>query len=132
MNIGDIWPNFEINPPADPAAIAAAEHGLGHSLPGEYMEFLRVTNGAEGPIGTQGYLQLWRVEELVPLNEAYEVATFAPGLLLFGSDGGGSGYGFDTETTGGVVEVPFVGMNRTEIRPIADTFNEYLKHLAAL
>jgi hypothetical protein len=42
----------------------------------------------------------------------YAIREFAEGLVIFGSDSGGTAYAFDTryeETT--IVEVPFIGMD---------------------
>jgi len=72
---------------------------LDHQLPSDYVTLMQITNGAEGPLGSS-YLVIWPVEEVVPLNEANAVAEFAPGLVLFASDGGSKGYGFDTAADG--------------------------------
>lgn len=51
----------------------------------------------------------------------------APGLLLFGSDGGGEALAFDTACEGlPVVSVPFVGMDRDLTRTLAASFDELL------
>ncbi len=73
---------------------------------------------------------LWRAEELVEMNKSYHVNEYAPGLLLFGSDGGGEAFGFDTRTDAKpIVSVPFVGMALNEARPVASNFNEFLEAL---
>ena len=74
---------------------------------------------------------LWPVKRLRELNEGYHVGEFAPGLVLFGSDGGGEGFAFDTRggsTT--IVSVPFVGMELDVVRPVATTFNGFLEELS--
>jgi hypothetical protein len=38
------------------------------------------------------YLSLWHAAGLVGRNLDYEVAEFAPGIVLFGSNGGGEGF----------------------------------------
>lgn len=102
---------------------------LGISLPFEYVDFLVDCNGAEGDIGSS-YLVLWPVEEIILLNEEFGVHEFAPGLLLFGSDGGGEGYAFDTRLNPmPVVEVPFVGMDHKYARMCGQTFTEFLEFL---
>jgi hypothetical protein len=74
--------------PATDAIIAESEKQLPGKLPLEYVEFLKLTNGAEGFVG-RAYVMLWSVEELASMNHSYEVQDYAPGLLIFGSDGGG-------------------------------------------
>jgi hypothetical protein len=117
-------------PPATDEAIAAFEETLGAQLPGDYQRFLKIANGGEGFIGKNAYVILWGVDELASMNQAYEVENYAPGLLIFGSDGGGEAYGFDARnphwTT---VQVPFVGMGWKLARPIAVSFTGFLEHL---
>ena len=70
---------------------------------------------------------LWRVEELLEFNKAYEVADFAPGLMLFGSDGGAEAFAFDMRSASKpIVDVPFVGMQLGLARPVAANFREFL------
>lgn len=108
----------------------AVESQLGVSLPLEYADFLKYSNGAEGTIGENSYLVLWRIEELVPLNKAYAVSEFAPGLLLFGSDGGGAGYAFDTRSgTPPILEISFIGMDLNDTKLRGRTFIEFLEYL---
>jgi hypothetical protein len=110
----------------EPLSIAALENVidevitlLGHPLPTEYLQLLRRHNGSEGFAGAD-YVILWKAEELVHFNREYEVDQYAPGIFLFGSNGGGEAYGFDTQDTSmPVVRVPFVGMDRRYAEPVA-------------
>ena len=89
-----------------------------------------MTNGGEGFIGEEEYLMLWSVEELPSLNEAYEVQQYAPGLLLFGSSGGGEAYGFDTRNQRfEILRVPFIGMAWDLAQPIANSFDLFMRTL---
>src|SRR5262245_52553644 len=80
--------NLHLNSGASKDLVKEIQSKLGNSLPKEYVDFMTQSNGAEGNVGNS-YLVLWPLEEIGPLNEAYEVDEYAPGLLLFGSDGGG-------------------------------------------
>jgi hypothetical protein len=116
--------------PATTAAVAEYERLLGADLPREYVEFLRTTSGGEGFIGKNAYVILWGVHELASMNQAYEVERYVPGLLVFGSDGGGEAYGFDTRTPQWqIVQVPFVGMTWDLAEPMGATFTAYLERL---
>jgi hypothetical protein len=84
----DILERFTGNPPVRPESLVEFEARSGIRLPDEYQSFLLRSNGGEGFIG-DGYVILWQIEELLQLNAGYEVATNAPGLFAFGSDGGG-------------------------------------------
>ncbi len=63
-------------------------------------------------------------------NEVYCVREFAPGLVLFGSNGGDTAYGFDTRREGlPIVDVPFIGMGFEEATLIGRSFVEFLAGL---
>ena len=71
------------------------------------------------------------VEEIVELNETYRVEDFAPGLVLFGSDGGDTGYAFDRRAEPvRIVSVPLVGMTLSEAEECGSNFTEFLRHIA--
>lgn len=117
-------------PGATDNAITEAERQLGLKFPAEYVEFLKIANGGEGFIGKGAYAMLWCIQELASMNRAYEVQKNAPGLLIFGSDGGGEAYGFDTrDPHWPIVQVPFIGMDWRSAQPLGDTFASFLKHL---
>lgn len=115
---------------ASQSALSQLECEVGIPLPADYKEFLLFTNGAEGKMG-QSYLMIWPAEEVMRNNKGYAVEEFAPGLLLFGSSGGGMAYAFDTRAPELlVVEVPFIGMNLESIKRCGSNFTEFLEHLA--
>ena len=41
---------------------------FGVELPAAYIEFMRATNGADGPIGNIEYLHIWPAEEIIELD----------------------------------------------------------------
>lgn len=103
---------------------------LGMSLPADYVQFLQEHNGGEGFIG-DNYLILWRAEEIPQFNREYEVDKYAPGIILFGSDGGGEGYGFDSREKGmPIVRVPFIGMDLKYATVVASSFNGLITYLS--
>lgn len=122
--------DLTLNPGASCEVIHAVELQLGVAFPQQYVDFLAQSNGAEGSVGGDAYLVLWPVEEIIPLNQAYAVDEFAPGLLLIGSDGGDTAYAFDTRIEQmTIVEIPFVGMALEKSHWRAETFTELLKWL---
>ena len=50
----------------------------------------------------------------------------APGIFLFGSNGGGEAYGFDKRPSTSVVQVSFVGIDRSLVEYLAPSFTEFL------
>jgi hypothetical protein len=115
-------------PGADPASVAALEARLGAHFPQDYVSFVQTTNGAEGPVG-EGYLSLWPVEDIELLNERYEVASFVPGLVLFGTDGGNTGYALDT-TSNAIGELPLIGISRGSLEPRGLTLRDLLEYIS--
>ncbi len=130
MTDDELFAEFEANPPASLALIEQCQAKLSFLLPADYVQFLQRMNGGEGSLG-KAYVALWRVEELGDRNTGYEVAEFAPGLFLFGSNGGGEAFAFDTRCDQfRIVAVPFVGMD--DLRDavvIATNFRTFLEVL---
>ncbi len=121
---------FDRNEPASESAILDFETASGFQLPDDYRQFLLYSNGGEGFIGQHAYAMIWPIEQVVSMNEAYQTAEYAPGLLVFGSDGGGEAFAFDVrEDYWSVVSVPFVGMDLKVAKSIASTFSEFLEEL---
>ena len=120
---------FKCSSGASDSSIRESEAKLGFNLPVEYIAFLKLTNGGEGFIGGE-YAIFWNVEELAEANADYQVHEYAAGLLIFGSNGGGEAYGFDTRREPWpVVRMPFVGMNWDQAISIGDSFSEFLERL---
>ena len=122
---------FDANGPSSAEIMEAVEKHFGCALPGDYRDFISAHDGGEGFIGDQ-YLILWRVGELIDLNRDYEVAKYAPGLLLFGSNGGGEAFAFDTRQSEEmrIRMVPFIGMSLKDATHVADAFDGFLIRLA--
>ena len=98
-------------------------------LPTDYLEFLRSYDGAEGWIG-RAYVALWPASDVVANNSTLEAEKYAPGVVLFGSDGGGEAFGFDmTASAPRVVMIPLVGLSRAHIQPVAPSFAMWLAQL---
>lgn len=86
-------------------------------------------NGGEGFLG-EDYLILWGAEELAQFNREYEVQEYAPGLVLFGSDGGGEGFAFDTRSSPPqIVQVPFIGMELQYANPVGSDFRDFISKM---
>jgi hypothetical protein len=91
---------------ATPETVRQGEAQLGIRLPPDYVEFITAMNGGEGFVG-DNYVILWSVDELPRFNREYNVPEFAPGLVMFGSDGGGEGFGFDLRSQNARCRGPF-------------------------
>ena len=131
MEFGKFSGDFFRTTAAADSQIAAAEQALGLRLPQDYRQFLQGTNGGHGWIG-ENYVMLWGADQLAEYNMSYQVEEYAPGLVLFGSDGGGEGFAFDSRTDPAtVVMVPFVGMSLADTIAVAPGFAAFLERLQA-
>jgi hypothetical protein len=100
------------------------------ALPPDYLAFLRASNGGEGPLGVEpGWFQLWPADEVVALNAAYHVKEFVPGLIGFGSSGGGEmfAFGANDQTWGRVFAVPFIPMQADAAIEVAHDFAAFAR-----
>ena len=57
-----------------------------------------------------------------------DVDKLAPGLLLFGSDGGGEAFAFDARRVPmRVVSVPFIGMALADAHELGSSFSAFIQ-----
>jgi len=115
---------FDTVSPATHSAIETVEKFFNLKLPTDYKEFLQFTNGLEGETA-DSYLVLWSAEELVELNQAYNVNEFVSNIILIGSDGAEEAFAFDT-TNMSVIKLPFIGMGHIANEKLFDTFGAFL------
>ena len=96
--------------------------------PAAYVEFLRSTNGAEGPlIQPEGYeVRLHSIRTSVEVNPAYQIQEDLPQLWMIGDDGGDYGICLDRSRPSPdewpVVEVPLGARFADQIHTIAPSF----------
>ena len=125
-----LFENFTFNSPIPKKGIEEVEKELKIKFPPGYVDFMLKTNGGEGTIGEESYLKLWKVEVLLESNEGYLVSEFAPGLLIIGSDGGGTAYGYDfREELPKLIEVDFIGMDIKNPYYSTYDFFEFIEYL---
>jgi hypothetical protein len=126
-----VFQRFSGNSPAHRAEIERVQENLRFRLPTSYVQFMLGKNGGEGFVG-QSYLVLWKMEELISKNIVYHVAEFVPELFLFGSNGGGEAFGFDTRSeVCEIVSIPFVAMDLHDAKIVAADFAAFLAKLSA-
>lgn len=104
---------------------------LGRLLPDDYLQFIGTANGAKGFVGKQ-FLRLWNLDSLEEMNVAAGTPEFWPHLLLFGTDGGGQGFGFDFSGPAlRIVEVPLESLLPEDAIEMGTSFTEFIEYLAA-
>lgn len=97
-------------------------------LPAEYLELLRAANGLEGELGiSPGWIQLWCAEDVLAMNNDYEVEQWHPGFFGFGSSGGGVMFSFSTEAgvDSPVFGVPFDSTSPEDVVIVAPSFADF-------
>jgi SMI1 / KNR4 family (SUKH-1) len=126
----DYFRHEDLQPPASEADLARLEENLGFRLPDDYRAFLLVSDGYNGDVG-DGYAKLWPSYQIASHNDGYEVRSWVPELTLIGSNGGPTAYGIDRhDGQRWFVSIPFVPMERNEIRRLGATFTEFLAALS--
>lgn len=119
--------HFVRNPGASEEAIAVAQEAVGGALPTDYLDFMRITNGGESGAGP--ILILWPIEEVPQWSADYLSCSEMTDVILFGSNGGGEGFGFDLRhTPPHIVELPFIGMEWDVALFCSDSFEAFLAH----
>lgn len=97
-------------------------------LPNDYIAYLEGTGVAEGfTEGLPGYFALWHPDEIQASNRDLHVATYAPGFLGFGTDGGGELLAFDG--SGAVFMLPMIGMEPQYANRIAASWREVVQRI---
>jgi len=123
--IKSILSELSLSAPASSSDLERLSHFFSKKIPEEYMDFLLISNGGEGFLGNN-YLILWKAEEIEKFNEEYESSQYAPGIILFGSNGGGEAFGFDANRENSIIAIPFVGMDLEFSKIISRKFDEFL------
>ncbi|MCR8649792.1 hypothetical protein A1343_11075 [Leptospira interrogans serovar Bataviae] len=73
MNITNMFKNvWTIQPGTNLNTIQKIESIFKVTFPEDYKQILLWSNGGEGKVGNR-YLSLWKIEELVQLNEDYQI-----------------------------------------------------------
>ena len=95
---------------------------------GDFDKYINEAISGEGFIGEDNYLLLWEKDEIEELNDAYETQEFLSDIILIGSDGGDMAYGINKN--GDYIEVPFIGMDDSEVAVVAANFEEFIMIVA--
>lgn len=100
-------------------------------VPDDYLSFLSISNGGEGWISQNAYVQLLPAEDIREHNDVLETAQHLPGAILFGSDGAEMEYG--ARCSGAdwqYFQVPAVGMQWEDAQPLGASLLEFFQSLA--
>ena len=99
---------------------------LGFLPPPDYEELLSVTDGATGPIGARGYVDLWGIDTIRECNRTFLAANLLDDLVVFGSDGWRGPGVRSPAGRYGHRRSPIRTLDRVDARPLGDTLVEAL------
>ena len=119
----DIW---RPAPPATPEALSRLAESAPIRLPKSYLDLLALSDGGEGDLRVEpGWISLWPADKVLQYNAQYQVQTNAPGLIGFGSNGGGELLAFDSASGPpySIVAIPFTPMEPKCATLVALTFD---------
>lgn len=126
----DYLREIELNNEGSKSVIVEVEQKLGVKFPDDYKEFIQKNNGGEGSIGGYSYISIWKIEDVIELNELYEVKEYTPNFVYFGSDGGDMAYAFDFSSEEcKYIEFPFMSIKEDEKIILGNSLKEMFKTL---
>jgi hypothetical protein len=116
-----------LRPGASMGQIAKGQTDLGVTFPEDYVQFMLRSDGGEGWLGPN-YIMLYDLEDVIYTNRLY--AEFSVEFLVFGSNGGGEFFAFDTQADPmPVVTINMVSFSREDAIFCGRTFTEFLEFL---
>ena len=134
MNSVAVPPFRVLQSPAEESAIIELLRKVGGTLPSAYLDFLRVSDGAEcGPNDCPGdSLRILSANEVGDYGAGYGVDRELPELFCFASDGGDHAFAFLRESSISpedwpIVRIPLGALFRFEIMRVADSFNAWIE-----
>lgn len=94
----------------------------------DYREVIGEFGGREGFLGKQ-YLRLYRFQELISLNQAYDIPNYNVELFVFGSDGYGDAFAF---CIGGneIVRIPLIPIPTEKAEVVSRSFASFIHKLS--
>ena len=117
---------FELNTPLPKTEQLRFISSLKGPVPNDYLEFMKLFNGGEGPVGNESYLALFGLEELLDYNDSQEHYSSSE-YTVFASDGGNTIFAFDK--SGEVLEFDLIGLGPDEAIRRTGSFIEFLATL---
>ena len=98
-------------------------------LPDDYVDFITAYNGGVGFIGeSDSYLDLWTLDNILQLNPYFPEEDFSKEVVIIGSDGSGTLYGYDLLNKS-FFETDEFQMSRKEAIKCGNSFLDMIKYL---
>ena len=115
------------NNPATQDEILRVQKGLECTLPQDYIDFLKCSNGISAD-GIRSLL-LYDTDSVLERNSTFEVSTYAPpSWILIGDDGGGRGIFLDCASEkGSVYQIGLGSMLRSDAVFLASSLTDWIE-----
>lgn len=121
---------MELNDPCDIKDIHNIEDYISHKLPTDYVDFMQLHNGGEGPVGEYGYLAIWDTAEVIDTNIHRKYHIPIRELFYFASDRSGLLYAYNLKTnTNSILELPEDAEDYNEVKEVASNFKEFVRYI---
>lgn len=114
--------SWNSNPPCNQQVMVSLENSF--PLPNDYKEFMSWSNGGEGNIGSN-YLSLWKIEDVMQLNNEYQIQKYlSEKSLAIGTDGGDNCIGFYLGESTTLFLQPLGDLDLSENRFLSSSFTD--------
>ena len=121
---------MELRAPALLSDLQTIAKGLKVTLPEDYIQFMLLHNGGEGPVGDYGYLAVFSTDEIAEFYQEPGAKDAMPGFFFFASDLSGYLYAYDLRAMDAtVVEIPDDISDASEIKPVAHSFAGFIDYI---
>lgn len=121
---------MELEEPADLSILQRIEKKYNLSLPADYIQFMLLHNGGEGPVGEYGYLAVFGTDEIEQFHQEAGIGAALPPFFFFASDRSGYLYAYDYRDSDiKIVEVPDNISEMNEIKTVATSFSEFIDYI---
>jgi len=120
------------NPAASGEDVAALVAASSVSLPAEYLNLLRLSDGGVALLsGYPSYVRIWSAQTAIEYNRDYQVQRWLPGFFGFGDNGGPDMVGFDARRGEPypVCAVPFAPMEWEAAMGEVPDFGAFIRQL---
>jgi hypothetical protein len=125
MRIRDLMRGARTHPGARETDIDHLAREIGHDLPADYRDFLRWSDGAQGPVGSGAYVDLWSVDDVKSMRCISDTADVSEDLIEIGSDGSSTRYAIDLRS-GEFLQLDMYGLGPERVDFRAPTLYELL------
>lgn len=98
-------------------------------LPKDFLDFILNHDGGVGFLGKNcNYIELWSANNIATLNPYYPTEEFCQEIVIIGTDGGGTLYGFDIKTES-FFESDVFQLTREQVKRRGRTFLDFISFL---